>query len=165
MLAAMSDIGTLHDTDFLAWTRLQAEALRAAAQAGTNIPLDWELLAEEIEDLGRQLQFELKNRLATVIEHLLKLRYSPTTRAHAGWRRTIRRSRDEIATLLEGNRTLRQNVPALIAEVMPRTAKRVASDLQERREIAPAVVAQLQGGAFSEAEVLGDWFPDRPGGG
>ena len=164
MVAPMSDAGTLYDTDFIAWTQNQAGVLRAAAQAGTNIPLDWELLAEEIEDLGRRFQFELKNRLATVIEHLLKLRYSPTTRAHAGWRRTIRRSRDEIAMLLEGNQTLRQNVPAMISEVAPRTAKRVASDLHERGEIDPGVMARLQGEAFSEAEVLGDWFPDIPGG-
>ncbi len=128
------------------------------------MPLDWELLAEEIEDLGRQLQFESKSLLATVIEHLLKLRYLPATRAHAGWRRTIRRTRDEIATLLEGNRTLRHNMPALIAEVTPRTAKRVARDLCERQEITLAVMAQLQGGAFSEAEVLGDWFPESSGG-
>lgn len=164
MLAAMPDAGTLYDTDYLAWTRLQAEALRVAAQAGTNMPLDWELLAEEIEDLGRRLQFELKNRLATVVEHLLKLQYSPTARAHAGWRRTIRRSRDEIAGLLEGNRSLRQDVPDLIAEVTPRTAKRVASDLQDRREIDPAVIVQLRSRAFAESEVLEDWFPDSPGG-
>jgi Domain of unknown function DUF29 len=162
-LSAMPDSGTLHDTDFLAWTRLQAEALRAAARAGANMPLDWELLAEEIEDLGRKLQFELKSRLATVIEHLLKLQYSPATHAHAGWRRTIRRSRDEIAMLLEGNRTLRQDVPAMIAEVAPRTARRVASDLLERGEITPAVMAQVQDGSFTEAEVLEDWFPNTSG--
>ena len=124
------------------------------------MPLDWELLAGEIEDLGRQLQFELKNRLATVIEHLLKLQYSPATRAHAGWRRTIRRSRDEIAILLEGNRTLRREVPALIGgEVTPRTAKRVAQDLMDRREVDGALLARLTGTTFAEAEVLGDWFP------
>ena len=86
----MSDTGSLHDTDFLAWTRHQAEALRAAAQLGANMPLDWELLAEEIEGLGKQLQFELANRLDTIIEHLLKLQFSPARQAYAGWRRTIR---------------------------------------------------------------------------
>ena len=113
-------------------------------------------MAEEIEDLGRQLQFELKNRLAAVIEHLLKLQYSPATRAHADRRRTIRRSRDEIAALLRGNRPLRQDVPALIAEVAPRTARRVACDLYERRECTPTVMAQLQGASFAEAEILED---------
>ena len=159
----MPDVGTLHETDFLAWTRHQAEALRAAAQAGTNLPLDWELLAEEIEDLGRQLQFELRNRLGTVVEHLFKLRYSPATRAYAGSRRMARRSRDEIGGLLMGNRTLRLKVPAMIADVVPRTAKRVASDLLERNEITRAVSNQLCADDFTDDEVLGDWFPDAPG--
>lgn len=155
---------SMHDTDFLAWTRDQAEALRAAGRAGTNLPLDWERLAEEIEDLGRQLQFQLKNRLATVIEHLLKLQHSPAARAHAGWRRTVRRTRDEIAGLLEDNPSLRREVPALIAAVAPRTAKRVAIDLLERREITPAIAARLHGGTFHEAEVLEAWFPGTPDG-
>ena len=159
----MPDNGSLHDTDFLAWTRLQADALRAAAEAGTNLPIDWRLVAEEIEDSGRQAQFESKSRLATVIEHLLKLRHSPATGAHAGWRRIIRRSRDEIATLLEGNRALRQTVPAMIAEVIPRTARRVAWDLHERGEIDLALMARLQGGSFTEAEILEDRFPTGPG--
>lgn len=159
----MPDGGTLHETDFLAWTRHQAEALRAAARAGTNMPLDWETLAEEIEDLGRQLQFELNNRLSTIIEHLLKLQYSPASRAYAGLRRTVRRSRSEVGLLLKGNRTLRQSVPDMIAEVAEDTAKRVGMDLLERREITPAVVAELKGGAYTEAEVLSDWFPESPG--
>jgi Domain of unknown function DUF29 len=159
----MPDSGSLHDTDFLAWTRLQADALRAAPEAGTDLPIDWRLVAEEIEDLGRQARFELKNRLAAVIEHLLKLQHSPATRAHAGWRSTVRRSRDEIARLLEGNRTLRQTVPAIIGKVAPRTARRVASDLHERGEIDSALMTKLQGGGFTEAEVLEDWFPTGPG--
>lgn len=155
----MPDTGPLHDTDFLAWTRHQAEALRAAAQAGTNVPLDWEFLAEEIEDLGRQIQYELEKRLTTVIEHLLKLQFSPATHAHAGWRQTIRRSRQHIASLLKGNRTLRDKVPALIAEVGPPTAQRVAEDLQDRKELDGASLAKLVGAAFTEDEVLGGWFP------
>jgi Domain of unknown function DUF29 len=165
MLASMSDTSPLHDTDFLAWTRLQAEALRAVAQAGTNIPLDWELLAEEIEGLGKQLQFELENRLDTIIEHLLKLQFSPARHAYAGWRRTIRRSRDEIERLLEGNRSLRQGIGGAIAQLGSKTARRVALDLRERKEITAAVMAKLDEAALTEEQVLGDWFPADPDGG
>lgn len=41
----------LYDRDFFLWTREQAQALRAR-QAGAN-DLDWDRLAEEIEDVGR----------------------------------------------------------------------------------------------------------------
>ena len=158
----MSDTGSLHDTDFLAWTRDQAEALRAAAQLGANMPLDWELLAEEIEGLGKQLQFELANRLDTVIEHLLKLQFSPARQAYAGWRRTIRRSRSEIERLLEGNNSLRQGVGGTIVQLGARTARRVALDLGDRGEITVAVVTRLNQATLTEDQVLGDWFPTDP---
>ena len=165
MLTAMSDASTLHDTDFLAWTQLQAEALRAAASAGTNMPLDWELLAEEIEGLGKQLRFELENRLDTVIEHLLELQYSPAKRAYAGWRRTVRRSRGEIERILKGNRSLRQGCGEVIARLGSKAAWRVALDLKERGEITAAVVAEVGQAALTEDQVLGDWFPADSGNG
>jgi hypothetical protein len=39
-----------YDVDFYAWTRDQAAKLRAAAAAGSNLPVDWENLAEESDD-------------------------------------------------------------------------------------------------------------------
>ena len=48
----MADAGELYDQDFLRWTEQQATALRRAAK-DSNLPLDWENLAEEIESLGK----------------------------------------------------------------------------------------------------------------
>ena len=107
----------------------------------------------------------MERRLATIIEHLLKLQFSPATHAHAGWRQTIRRSRQHIASLLKGNRTLREKVPALIAEIVPPTAQRVAEDLQDRKELEGALLAKLTGAAFTEDEILGGWFPANTDGG
>jgi hypothetical protein len=42
----------LYDRDFYVWTREQAQALRAR-RAGAN-DLDWDRLAEEIEDVGSE---------------------------------------------------------------------------------------------------------------
>jgi hypothetical protein len=47
-----SKLADLYEEDFVRWTEQQAAALRAAARAGTNLPLDWENLAEEIDSLG-----------------------------------------------------------------------------------------------------------------
>jgi hypothetical protein len=52
----MTNPKTLYEQDTAAWSRQQAEALRAAARGSSNQPLDWENLAEEIEDLGNSLR-------------------------------------------------------------------------------------------------------------
>ena len=48
----MTDLETLYETDTVAWSEHQVIALRAAARGGSNQPLDWENLDEEIEGLG-----------------------------------------------------------------------------------------------------------------
>jgi hypothetical protein len=43
----------LHEADLPLWALDQAARLRAAAVLRSNEPIDWDLLAEEIEALGR----------------------------------------------------------------------------------------------------------------
>ena len=42
----MAASDTLYDEDFVVWTERQAENLRHSAREGSNLPLDWENLAE-----------------------------------------------------------------------------------------------------------------------
>jgi len=63
-----------YDIDFYAWTNRQAELLRA----GNLTALDIENIAEEIEDMGKNLKRELENRLKVLFMHLLKWQYQPT---------------------------------------------------------------------------------------
>ena len=69
----------LYESDFYAWTRAQAGALRGLAEARWNGPLDLARLAEEVEDLGSEQQWAVESQLERIIEHLLKLEYSPST--------------------------------------------------------------------------------------
>ena len=94
----MPDGASLYETDFHAWSRQQVEALRAAARAGSKLALDFETLAEEVEDLGKGLRTELRRCVETIVEHLLKLQFSPSAEPRAGWRGTVRRSRREVAS-------------------------------------------------------------------
>jgi hypothetical protein len=149
-----------YEEDFLLWTQEQARVLREAAHAGINIPVDWENVAEEIEDLGRSIRFELRNRLSTILEHLLKLQHSPAVEPWAGWRSTIRRTRDDIEDLLNENPSLRQEVAGMIADAMLRAARRVADDLSERGEIDDTQYAAVETTSLSEDQVLSAWFPD-----
>ena len=82
----MTKLKVLYEEDtFLAWSRNQAAALRAAAQDGSNQELDWENLAEEIEDLGKSQRLALRSRISTIIEHLVKLAHSPANDPRSGW--------------------------------------------------------------------------------
>ena len=54
----MTKVSELYDRDFFLWTQEQAAALRAVRKS--NLPLDWDNLAEEIESLGRSQRTELR---------------------------------------------------------------------------------------------------------
>jgi Domain of unknown function DUF29 len=85
----MADLKTLYEHDFAAWAQQQAEALRTAAHGGSNQLLDWENLAEEIESLGTSQRSALAGYIMRIIQHLVKLEYSPAVEPRNGWRRTI----------------------------------------------------------------------------
>jgi hypothetical protein len=59
----MTGLKTLYDEDFVAWSKQQAEALRAAARGGSNQQLDWENLAEEIGSLGKSQRSALGSQI------------------------------------------------------------------------------------------------------
>ena len=71
----MTELESLYDTDFLAWSKQQAEALRAAMRNGSNQRLDLGNLAEEIEDLGKSVRRELQSQIRRIVRHLLKLEH------------------------------------------------------------------------------------------
>jgi Domain of unknown function DUF29 len=91
-----------YDEDFVAWTEEQARLLRA----GEFALLDTENLAEEMEDMGKSIRRELRNRLAVLMMHLLKWRYQPAYRSPS-WSATIREQREQIADLLDESPSLR----------------------------------------------------------
>jgi Domain of unknown function DUF29 len=105
-------MGVLYDQDLVLWSEEQGRALRAAAGAGWNAPIDWENVADEIESLGRSERRALASHIALVIEHLLKLQASPATEPSRGWRDTIRRARQKVEDVLEESPSLRREVAA-----------------------------------------------------
>jgi hypothetical protein len=114
----MSDV---YDEDFVLWTNRQATLLRrrAAGKLTNDIDLDWLNLAEEIEAAGRNTRRELRNRLARLLQHLLKWQFQPALRSRS-WRATIRTQRQEIEDLLADNPSLRARLPEFLAATYPR---------------------------------------------
>jgi hypothetical protein len=145
----------LYEEDFVRWTEQQSRALREAAAVGTNLSLDWENLAEEIESLGVSQRRELRSRLAVILEHLMKVEHSPAVDPQRGWVDTIGRERLNIEDLLQQSPSLKRQVGAIIEELKPRVARLATTSLFGRGE----TVKKLPIPGYTEEQVLGDWFP------
>jgi Domain of unknown function DUF29 len=91
----------LYDRDFFAWSRQQAELLRAGRLAEADI----EQIAEEIDSMGRTEKRELISRLSVLLLHLLKWRYQPEKRGPT-WEASIRVQRNRLADHLDDNSSL-----------------------------------------------------------
>ena len=83
-------IDDLYEQDFYVWTQEQAAALRAAAKAGgRSNAVDWERLAEEVEDVGKSEYREAGSLITRIVEHLLKLNWTQRDEPKGGWRAEI----------------------------------------------------------------------------
>src|ERR1041385_9160869 len=79
--------GSLYDEDFYAWTQEQAELLRRGSTAANR--LDFDLIAEEIEDLGKSELHTVQSLCEHIIEHFLKMEFSGREKPVQHWRREI----------------------------------------------------------------------------
>jgi hypothetical protein len=102
-------MATLYDTDFHAWAFEQAQKLR------NGDPVDVENIAEELESLGRSEQEQLTNRLAVLIQHLLKCEYQPEKRTRS-WDATIKEQRNRVQRLVRQNPSLKPKFAECIAD-------------------------------------------------
>ena len=93
---------TLYDRDSYSWALAQARALRERRYE----ELDWDNLAEEVEDWAGRHADALESHCETLIEHLLKLVYAPEP-INSGnrrlWRMSVRNARFRISDLLAAN--------------------------------------------------------------
>jgi hypothetical protein len=158
----MSD-QTLYDDDFVAWSEQQVDALRAQARRGANLLLDWEHLAEEIEGLGISQKSALGSQIKRVIHHLLKLQHSSARNPRRGWEDSVIDARDEIEDLLDRSPSLKREISTEIPRQAPRAARLAIRDLGKRAEADPAIVARIRTTAYTEDQIIGDWFPPEPG--
>ena len=126
-----------YETDFYAWTREQAQALRARQGEA----LDWNNLAEEIESVGRSDADALTSQLARLLLHLLKWRYQPNRRSRS-WELSMQEARLRI------NRRLRKS-PSLKAKI--------AELLQESYEDARLRAARQTGLALETFPIQSPW--------
>lgn len=148
---------TLYRDDFYAWTKEQADRLRRARDAGSNLDLDWANLIEEVEGLGIGERRELRSNLRRVVEHLAKLRYSTARWPRRGWMRTVQEHRQRVADVLADSPSLKGELDDLVAEAWRVARRDAAKGLQRHLERAPLPEAC----PFPVERVLDpEWFPE-----
>ena len=104
------DARASYEEDVYLWSQQQTRLLREAAAAGSSLPLDWENVAEEIESVGRSELSSVESALVRVIEHLLKLEYSPAAELRRGWRSSVREHRSRILREIKASPSLRSKI-------------------------------------------------------
>ena len=122
----------LYKDDFYAWTRDQARALRRLAAERWNGPLDLEHLAEAVDELGMQARNAVRSQLERVIEHLLKLEYSPAAEPRNGWMNSVDDARARIDDAITP--TIRRETEPSLSTLYGRARRRVARDLATHGE-------------------------------
>lgn len=93
---------TRYEADVVAWASEQAALLRS----GQFSEIDFENIAEEIEDVGKSEQRELASRVAVLIAHLLKWQFQPSHRG-SSWEKIIKAQRKDIAYALKESPSLK----------------------------------------------------------
>lgn len=109
--AVAEDRQNVYERDYYTWALEQAGALKARRPER----LDWENLAEEVEDLARSERRELESRLEVLVQHLLKWQFQPKRRSRS-WTATIAVQRFKIRRRLEQSRGLKPIIPEILAD-------------------------------------------------
>ena len=97
---------SLYDRDLNLWLETAIVQLKS----GSLENLDIENLVEELEGLAGRDRRELRRRLSTLLEHLLKRCYVKSEYDYAGWEITIDRTRFEIVGILSQSPSLKNYV-------------------------------------------------------
>jgi hypothetical protein len=158
-MARAKSTPSLYERDFCDWTVEQAAALRGAGARRLNLALDFENLAEEIESLGRSDRRALVSHIKRVIEHLLKLQYSPAQEPRPGWQESVDLHRQEARELLNDSPSLRHHLESALGPCY-----RDAARLAARGLASDAVDVTLpEACPYRLEDILSeDWWPRRP---
>ncbi len=85
------------ETDLYAWLLHQANELRSRKPDF----IDWDDLAEELDETVAIARKEVVSRFRTLLAHLLKWKYQSEKRDESSWRTTIVNQRQDLSLLLE----------------------------------------------------------------
>lgn len=142
----------LYETDVVAWAEQQAEALRR--RAGGNA-LDYENLADEIEDVSRTQARAARSYIDVIIEHFLKLELVDQPDNVRRWRASVKHARASLQSELTP--TLRTRLPATI----PAAVERQIELLIGFRSLSDEAAAPRLEVPYDWQQITGEWLPER----
>ena len=147
-----------YEEDFYAWTQHQAEVLRSMPAPDNRF--DREHVVEEIEDLGKSERDAVRSQIRRIIEHFLKLTYSPAEDPRLDWIATILEARQSLSDKLTP--TLRHDAEVMLDKLYADGRKRAAVGLPRHGEDTAA--EQLPSVCpWSLDEICReDWYPVPP---
>ena len=141
----------LYEQDFPLWAERQAALLRA----GRFEALDLENLIEEVEDLSRRERDAVESLVETIIEHLLKLTFSPAERPRRGWLVTVDKQRTKLTRKL--TTTLRNHLETELPSMYGGLRRPIARQLEKDRVRSDALPVDCP---YTLDQVLDpDWYP------
>lgn len=154
-------MATRYDTDFYGWTQEQAAKLRSLLAERSNLDLDIENIAEEIDSLGRSNYHQLVSRLEEIAIHLLKLHYSTHLDCENSWKSSVRGHRPRVAKLLRESPSLKPRLGEAMEEGYA-DALRHFTDDKLIELCMPEYLPQLSPFAAVQA-VQDEWWPELRG--
>ena len=112
--------------------------------------------------MGISQRSALRSQIIRIVQHLVKLEHSPSVEPRSGWRRTIRLSRLQAQRRIQDNPSLKPELRRFIADETRRGVELAIADLEEHGEVDELDANVLRRTAYTEGQVLGDWFPEEP---
>jgi hypothetical protein len=152
--------GPHYDDDFYAWTQYQAEVLRTMAVSDNRF--DRENVAEEVETLGRSERDAMRSQVRRIIEHLLKLAYSPAEEPRHGWMSSIAEARATLDDKI--SETLRRDAENMLAKLYQDSREIAEPALRSYGETEAADKLPSECPYTHEDILRRGWYPDFPGG-
>ena len=148
--------GPDYDDDFYAWTQHQAAVLREMPVADNRF--DREHVAEEIEDLGKHARNAVRSQMRRIIEHFLKLQYSPAREPRADWMSSIVDARAALED--DVTATLRADAATELPRLYRLARKQAVLSLERFREYEAADLLPNEC-PYSLDQILDeDWYPE-----
>ena len=142
----------LYYEDFYVWTEAQAELLRKRQFEA----LDLDNLIEEVEGLGDAKKSAVLNNASNIIEHLLKLQFSPAQDPRRGWAESIveHRTRLELELTPRLHQILVEELPRVYALTRRSTERKLR--LYGEHAAADALPTDCP---YTIDQITEDWWP------
>jgi hypothetical protein len=150
--------GPRYDDDFYAWTKYQAKVLRDMRVEDNRF--DRDNVVEEMESLGKEQRDAVRSQVRRILEHFLKLAYSPATQPRHGWQRSIIEARAQLGDKLSP--TLRRGLQTRLPQLYDQARELAELSLREFGEDAAA--NHLPAACpYKLAQIIErGWYPEPP---